>query len=95
MITKEEIIKTLKTCYDPEINVDVHTLGLIYDISINDKDVKIKMTLTTPFCPYGQFLIDQIKEKIIHNNKAKLVDIELTFDPPWQPSDELRSSLGI
>ena len=95
MVTKDEVIETLKTCYDPEINVDVYSLGLIYDIVIDDKKVKIKMTLTTPFCPYGQFLMDEIKRKIIEKNNAKEVEIDLTFEPPWQPSDELRTSLGL
>lgn len=95
MVTKNEIIETLKACYDPEINIDVYTLGLIYDISIKDKDIKIKMTLTTPFCPYGQFLIDEIKRKLVEKNNAKSVDIELTFEPPWKPPDEIRASLGL
>ena len=95
MVSKNEVIETLKTCFDPEINIDVYTLGLIYEIKVNNNLVNIKMTLTTPFCPYGQFLIDEIKRKIIENNKAKDVNIELTFDPPWQPSDDLRASLGL
>ena len=95
MVTKEEIINTLKTCLDPELNIDVYTLGLIYDISINKDTVNINMTLTTPFCPYGPFLISEIKKKIIENNKIKDVNINLVFEPPWQPSDDIRASLGL
>ncbi|MEK6862132.1 MAG: metal-sulfur cluster assembly factor [Nanoarchaeota archaeon] len=95
MVTKDEIISTLKKCFDPELNIDVHTLGLIYDISIIEDKINIKMTLTTPFCPYGPFLIGEIKRKITESNKVKEVNIDLVFDPPWQPPDDVRASLGI
>ena len=96
MITKEAVIEKLKTCIDPELRVDVWTLGLIYDIKINDDNsINIKMTFTTPFCPYGQVLIDQIKDNIMKINGVKDVDIEIVFEPLWQPSDEVKLMLGI
>ena len=96
MITKEAVIEELKACIDPELRVDVWTLGLIYDIKINDDNsVNIKMTFTTPFCPYGQVLIDQIKDNVMKIPGVKDVDIEIVFEPMWQPSDEVKLMLGI
>ncbi len=96
MVIKEEIIEALKTCIDPEIQVDVWTLGLIYNIDIqNDKDVTILMTFTTPMCPYGPMLLDEIYRKLKGVSSTDRVKIDLSFDPPWKPSDELRAMLGI
>ena len=82
---KHKVIKVLEGIVDPEIGIDVYNLGLIYDISVVDeKTVKIKMTLTTPLCPMASVLpliiIDQLKEKL--NIDA---DIDLVYDPPWTP----------
>ncbi|MBS3149116.1 metal-sulfur cluster assembly factor [Candidatus Woesearchaeota archaeon] len=92
MISNEEIIETLKTCNDPEIGVDVWTLGLIYELKIND-EINIKMTFTTPFCPYGPMIVEEIKSKLSKFNVK--VNIEIVFEPVWQPSDELRQLLGF
>jgi metal-sulfur cluster biosynthetic enzyme len=94
MITKEQAIDALKLCEDPELNIDVWTLGLIYDLDVNDGKVKIKMTFTTPLCPYGPMLLDTIKMKLTEHG-ASNVDLEVVFDPPWKPSEELREMLGV
>lgn len=95
MVSKEEIIEALKTCLDPEIQIDVWTLGLIYNIDITGKDVKITMTFTTPMCPYGPMLMDDIYKRVSGIESVDKVKIDITFDPPWKPSDELRSMLGV
>ncbi|MBS3109081.1 DUF59 domain-containing protein [Candidatus Woesearchaeota archaeon] len=96
MVTKEEVIETLKTCMDPELQMDVWTLGLIYDISIaNERDVTIQMTFTTPMCPYGPMLMDEVYKKVRSIETSNKVKIDITFDPPWKPSDELRAMMGI
>jgi len=106
MITKEEIIEALKTCMDPEIQIDVWTLGLIYNIDITESieaekdgkkqsDIKITMTFTTPMCPYGPMLMDDIYKRLNDIEGVGKVKIDITFDPPWKPSDELRSMLGV
>ncbi len=81
----EKIIPVLETIADPEIGIDVYNLGMIYDIDvIDEKHVKIKMTLTTPFCPLANILPMMVIEEL----KRKLgieADIELVFDPPWTP----------
>ena len=95
MLSKELVVEKLKLVKDPEIGLDVWTLGLIYKIDIEKDIVKILMTFTTPFCPYGEILIDTIKEELRKNPDVKDVDIEITFEPMWQPSDEVKAMLGI
>ena len=95
MLTKEHVIETLKQVYDPEIQVDVWTMGLIYDIKVQDKKVHIIMTLTTPMCPYGPMLLEEVKARIKEDTGAEEVQIDITFEPPWQPSQELRMMLGV
>ncbi|HIJ11094.1 TPA: metal-sulfur cluster assembly factor [Candidatus Woesearchaeota archaeon] len=93
--TKEDLIPLFKQVEDPELHIDVWTLGLIYEYDIDqEKNVKVKMTFTTPFCPYGPELVDRIKDKIADAG-GKTLDIEVTFDPPWQPSEELREMMGM
>ena len=95
MITRDAIIAEFKTVFDPEINLDIWTMGIIYEINIkSDDEVHILMTYTTPMCPFGPQLNQQIKEKL-HDLGVKTIDIELTFIPPWKPSEELRLMLGI
>ena len=94
MFTKTKIIETLKTVKDPEINLDIWTMGLIYDIKIQNETIKILMTYTTPFCPWGPQLNDEITAALT-NIGAKKVVIDVTFDPPYKMPDELRVMLGI
>ena len=95
MPTKEEVIEALKTVNDPEIQIDVWTLELIYNIDVKESAVNIKMTFTTPMCPYGPMLLEEIKARVSELKGVKGVDIEVTFDPPWQPSEQLRATLGV
>ncbi len=93
---KEKIIDVLKHTMDPELNVDVYTLGLIYDIDLS-KDgeiLRIKMTFTTPLCPYGPQLVGDLKRGLLALG-LRVVDIEVVFDPPWEPTPELRELLGV
>ena len=98
MINKKEIIEILKTCYDPEIPIDLWNLGLIYNISINNKNVSITMTLTTPGCSMAQYMADDVKNKIQSLKQIENVDVQITFDPIWQPemmTDEGKEKLGF
>ena len=95
MATKDEIIESLKTVVDPEINLDIWTLGLVYNIDIQETKVKILMTLTSPMCPFGPFIIENVKERVGSLQGVKEINIEVTFTPPWQPSDDLRAMLGV
>ncbi len=82
---KKRIVSILETISDPEIGIDIYNLGMIYGIEIvNEKHVKIKMTLTTPFCPLANILPMMVAEEL----RQKLgidADVELVFDPPWTP----------
>ena len=95
MATKEDVIEELKKVNDPEIGIDVYTLELIYDVKLEGGKVKILMTLTTPMCPYGPMLIEEIKARVRDLKNVEEVDVEVTFDPPWQPSEQLRATLGV
>ena len=86
MELKEKIITEIKKIYDPEIPVNIYELGLIYDISIKDKDVSIKMTLTTPNCPVAESLPKEVKDSILELNDVNNVDLDLVWDPPWDKS---------
>ena len=95
----EEIVKVLKTIFDPEIPVDIYELGLIYDVFVNeDNDVKILMTLTTPNCPVAESLPLEVKNKIAGIEGVKSSEVEMTFDPPWTRdlmSEEAKLELGF
>lgn len=95
MVIKKEIDEVLKNTYDPELGIDLDTLGLIYDVDFDEKSQKlyIKMTFTTPLCPYGPQMIGELKGKF----RALGLDdvkIDVVFDPPWEPSQEVRAMLG-
>ncbi|MBS3158481.1 metal-sulfur cluster assembly factor [Candidatus Woesearchaeota archaeon] len=97
MVTKSQIEEALKQCYDPELLIDVWTLGLIYDIKIDDaaNNIEITMTFTFPGCPYGPMLVEDITKKIKDIPGVKNVKVNVVFEPPWKPSDELRAMLGV
>ena len=86
MELKEKIIHEIKKIYDPEIPVNIYELGLIYDISIKDKEVSIKMTLTTPNCPVAESLPKEVKDSIMDLNEVDKVNLDLVWDPPWDKS---------
>lgn len=95
----ENIVKVLKTIYDPEIPVDIYELGLIYDVFVNEtNDVKILMTLTSPNCPVAETLPMEIEEKVKAMDQVNGVEVELTFDPTWTKdlmSEEAKLELGM
>ncbi len=95
----EEIVKKLKTIYDPEIPVDIYELGLIYDVMVNeDYEVKILMTLTSPNCPVAETLPLEVEEKVKTIEHVKDAEVEITFDPPWSKdlmSEEAKLELGM
>ncbi len=81
---EEKIIKTIKTCYDPEIPVDIFELGLIYEIAIDDEfNVKIKMTLTSPMCPAAQSLPAEVESKISAIKEVNSAKVDVVWTPPW------------
>lgn len=96
MVTKEQIIEVLKKIEDPELFIDIWTLGLIYDVAVVENSVKIKMTFTSMACPAGPEIVGEIKSRTRKEiPELEVVDVEVVFDPPWQPSDELKGMMGI
>ncbi len=91
--TKDQVIEKLKTVKDPELGIDIHTLGLIYDIAISEEGIDITMTLTSPYCPFANELVESVEEALLPLHPEVRVDI--TFEPAWEPSEELRISLGL
>ena len=83
MEIKEKIIAEIKKIYDPELPVNIYDLGLIYDVQVNEKKAKIKMTLTSPNCPVAESLPREVKDGAMQVDEIEDVDLELVWDPPW------------
>ncbi|MDO4971928.1 MAG: iron-sulfur cluster assembly protein [Bacteroidales bacterium] len=96
---EEETVKMLKTVFDPEIPVDVYSLGLIYKIDIDDDaNVAIDMTLTAPNCPMADFLFEDIRQKVESIDGVKSVNVQLVYEPEWDQSmmtEEAKLELGM
>ncbi len=96
---EEKIVSVLKTVYDPEIPVDIYELGLVYNIDVKeDGEVVIDMTLTAPSCPAGDFLIEDVKQKVEGIEGVKKATINLVFEPEWtkdRMSEEAMLELGL
>ncbi len=100
-ITKESVLEALKVVKDPEIRVGIVDLGLIYDANISEdgKEVSIKMTLTTPMCPYGPVLVNQVQEVAQGMEGVEKATVDVVWDPRWDPktmaADEVKDILGL
>jgi len=100
---EEKIWQQLRTCFDPEIPVNIVDLGLIYDcqimpLGLDEHHVAITMTLTAAGCGMGPVLLEDVQEKIRQINGVTDVKVELVFDPPWdrdRMSDEAKLQLGL
>ncbi|MFN8389831.1 MAG: metal-sulfur cluster assembly factor [Bdellovibrionota bacterium] len=95
MATKEEVVEKLKQVIDPELYIDVWTLGLIYDIILDEGKLDIKMTFTSIACPAGPQLVQEIKDKMAELPSITSTNVEVVFTPPWEPSEDLKAMLGI
>ena len=97
--TEEQILKMLKTVFDPEIPVNVYDLGLIYGIDIKDDGLcEITMTLTAPSCPAGDFIVEDIRQKVGSVEGIKDVNVNIVFEPEWSKdmmSEEAKLELGF
>ena len=96
---KEMAIQVLKSVYDPEIPVDIYELGLIYEVTVYPvNNLYVKMTLTSPSCPVAGTLPSEVETKLAGIKGVNNVDLELTFEPPWdmsKMSEEARLELGL
>jgi len=98
MVTEEVVTEALREVYDPELHYNIVDLGLVYDVDIKDGDVHVLMTLTTPACPIGPMIAEQVQELLGIMPGITDVDVEFTFDPPWGPdmmTEDAKHDLGI
>ncbi|MCF0181545.1 MAG: DUF59 domain-containing protein [Muribaculaceae bacterium] len=95
----EEVVRMLRTVFDPEMPVDVYSLGLVYNIEIDDDaNVHIDMTLTAPNCPAADFIFEDIRQKVESIDDIKSCNVQLVFEPEWDirmMSDEAKLELGM
>lgn len=97
--TEERIVDVLKTVYDPEIPVDVYNLGLIYRIELaDDGKLEVDMTLTAPNCPAADFIVEDVRLKLVGVEGVTDVRVNLVFEPEWDKdmmSEEAKLELGF
>jgi probable FeS assembly SUF system protein SufT len=102
-VEEDDVWDQLRTCYDPEIPLDIVELGLVYGLELSPDEeggtaVAVTMTLTAPGCGMGQVLADDVQRKVESLPGVRRASVELTFDPPWSPermSEEGRLELGM
>jgi FeS assembly SUF system protein len=98
-IIEAEVVEALRTCFDPEIPVNIYELGLIYEIQVGPAGaVTVKMTLTSPHCPAVQSLPMEVESKVANIPGVNRAQVDLVWDPPWEPSrmsEAARLQLGM
>jgi len=97
-VDEKAVWEALKTCYDPEIPVNIVDLGLVYDVRITGGRVDVKMTLTAMGCGMGPVIAMQAKDKLLTCPGVKDADVQIVWDPPWNQnmmSDEAKKRLGL
>jgi metal-sulfur cluster biosynthetic enzyme len=101
-ISEESILAAMQQVRDPELLVNVVDLGLVYGIEVEEVDgrsnVRVTMTMTTPACPFGPQLIQEVKDVIGTLEGVGKVDVKIALSPPWTPdrmTDEARDELGL
>lgn len=98
MLENNSVVTAIKTVFDPEIDVNIYDLGLIYSIEITENNVHVTMTLTSAFCPEAEAIPKMVKDAIFAIGNVGEVTVTVTMDPPWTPekiSDEAKLELGI
>ena len=97
--THDAVIAALKSCYDPEIPVDIYELGLIYEVAVaEDGRATVTMTLTSPMCPVAEILPVEVEQKVAAAPGVSSAQIDLVWEPPWEPtmmSEAARLKLGF
>ncbi|MFQ5882507.1 MAG: SUF system Fe-S cluster assembly protein [Candidatus Methylomirabilales bacterium] len=99
LVIEAQVIEALRTCFDPEIPVNIYELGLIYEIKVDPSGaVEIRMTLTSPNCPAAGTMPGEVRDKVKAIPGVTDVKVDVVFDPPWDPSkmsEAARLELGI
>lgn len=93
------VVDVIKSCYDPEIPVNIWEMGLVYDIKVDDDaNVEIEMTLTSPMCPVAGSLPPEIENRVMTVPEVKSCKVKVVWDPPWglhMMSEEAKLQLGL
>ena len=98
MVTQEQVLDTLRNCFDPEIPVNVVDLGLIYDVGIDEDHVNVVMTLTARGCPAHTIISEDIRMRVAAIPGVKSANVQVVWDPPWdmsRMSDAAKKRLGL
>jgi metal-sulfur cluster biosynthetic enzyme len=96
MILKEKVVEALKSVYDPELNINVVDLGLIYNVDVtNNNDVEVTMTLTTPGCPLHDSITRGVRYSIEGIEETKNVEVNLVWEPAWSPEKMTAEGLRL
>jgi len=106
MVTEQQVVEALKVIEDPELHLGIVDLGLIYEVRIapsaeqpDAQDLKVRMTFTSPFCPYGPSLKAQVQQAVARLPGVKQAQVDIVFTPPWDPrtmaSEECKIALGL
>jgi len=95
MVSQDQVLSKLRTCLDPELGINIIDLGLVYGVNIEDTHVSVLMTLTTPGCPLDSYFVRDITDKLKKIKGINDVSVELTFEPPWSPSNMSEESKDI
>ncbi len=98
MVSEDDVMEKLGEIYDPETKIDIVNMGFIYDVEVEEKDVKVEMTLTSPGCPMHKVFVKKVEEGIGDLEGVERVEVDVVFDPPWSPdrlSEKARKELGM
>jgi metal-sulfur cluster biosynthetic enzyme len=98
MVTEDQVRKALRKVKDPELNIDLVVLGLIYDIDVQGSHVDVTISLTSPGCPAAAQIIEDTRQAVEGVEGVESAEVELTFDPRWTPDripSTIRSALGL
>jgi len=97
--TEEKVVEMLRTVYDPEIPVDIYSLGLVYKIDLSDSgDLTVDITLTAPNCPMADFILEDVRMKLESIEGVQSVTVNIVFEPEWTQdmmSEEAKLELGL
>lgn len=96
---EEKVVEMLRTVYDPEIPVDIYSLGLVYRVELSDAgDLTVDMTLTAPNCPMADFIMEDVRMKLESIDGVESVTVNIVFEPEWTQdmmSEEAKLELGL
>jgi metal-sulfur cluster biosynthetic enzyme len=98
VLTEDDVLEALEEVIDPELGLDFVSLGLVYDVEIENSDVYVTFTLTTPACPIGPQVSEQMKEFVGDLPGVTAVHPKMVFDPPWSPemmTEDAKFALGF